>query len=224
MPSNTDIARRNRAVVAFTLLTGARDGAVASFKLKHVDMTRRCVHQDARDVKTKYSKTFVTYFFPVGDDPLAIVGDWVNELRNAKLWGNDDPLFPATRVEVGSDAHFKAIGLQRAHWSDAAPVREIFKRAFLAAGQSYFNPHSLRSTIVRLGETLCQTPEEFKAWSQNMGHEGVLTTFQSYGSVPEHRQGQIIESLAHAHERVRPSWDIDHFADALIRRMQQREV
>ena len=36
------------------------------------------------------------------------------------------------------------------------------------------------------------TPEEMKAWSQNLGHNDVLTTFTSYGSVPAHRQGELI--------------------------------
>src|SRR5271170_3176798 len=69
MPTKTEIERRNRALVAFTLLTGARDSAIASMKLKHVDLIAGCVHQDARDVRTKFSKTFDTYFFPVGDEP-----------------------------------------------------------------------------------------------------------------------------------------------------------
>ena len=38
MPDNTAIERRNRALIAFTLLTGARDGAIASMKLKHIDL------------------------------------------------------------------------------------------------------------------------------------------------------------------------------------------
>ncbi|MDP2107118.1 MAG: hypothetical protein Q8J76_14070, partial [Desulfobulbaceae bacterium] len=38
MPADTEIERRNRALVAFTLLTGARDSAIASMKLKHVDL------------------------------------------------------------------------------------------------------------------------------------------------------------------------------------------
>ena len=44
---------------------------------------------------------------------------------------------------------------------------------FEQAGLPYFNPHSFRKTLVQLGETTCQSPEEFKAWSQNLGHEGV---------------------------------------------------
>jgi hypothetical protein len=59
----------------------------------------------------------------------------------------------------------------------------MFKRAFAAAGLECFGPHSVRSTLTALGEQVCRTPEEFKAWSQNLGHEDVLTTFRSYGAV-----------------------------------------
>ena len=195
MPSATDIERRNRALVAFILLTGARDSAVASLKLKHVDLAGHLVHQDARDVKTKFSKTFTTYFFPVGDDIRQIVGEWVNFLLTEKLWGNEDPLFPRTLVEVGTNGHFGPVGLERAFWSNATPIRQIFKGAFEAAGLPYFNPHSFRNTLVALGERVCNTPESFKAWSQNLGHDGVMTTFYSYGNVPSRRQAEIFDEL-----------------------------
>src|SRR5271170_7418626 len=122
MPANTEIDRRNRALIAFTLLTGARDSAIASMKLKHVDLIALCVHQDARDVKTKFSKTFTTYFFPVGDEALRIVEAWVSYLREEKIWGNDDPLFPATRIALGATRQFEVSGLDRAHWNSASPV------------------------------------------------------------------------------------------------------
>jgi len=64
------------------------------------------------------------------------------------------------------------------------------------SGMPYFNPHSIRKTLVSLGESLCKTAEQFKAWSQNLGHEGVLTTFYSYGSVAIGRQGEIMQDLA----------------------------
>jgi integrase len=195
MPVNTEIERRNRALVAFTLLTGARDSAIASLKLRHVDLIAGCVNQDAREVKTKFSKTFNTYFFPVGNEVRAIVSEWVFYLRDEKLWGNDDPLFPATMVLPGSDRQFAVAGLARKHWSSAAPIRSIFREAFISAGLPYFNPHSFRKTLTQLGEEVCQTPEQFKAWSQNLGHEKVLTTFLSYGEVAGYRQGEIIRHL-----------------------------
>lgn len=195
MPGGNEIQMRNRALVAFVLLTGARDSAVASLKLKHVDLIAGCVHQDARDVNTKFSKTFTTDFFPVGDDVRQIVADWVGYLRTERLWGNDDPLFPRTAVAVGEDARFAPVGLLRQHWRDASPIRKAFRDAFEAASLPYFNPHSLRHTLGALAQTMCKTPEEFKAWSQNLGHEGVMTTFYSYGTISRGRQAEIIKAL-----------------------------
>ncbi len=34
-----------------------------------------------------------------------------------------------------------------------------------------------------------------KAWSQNLGHAQMMTTFTSYGHVEEYRQGEIIKGL-----------------------------
>jgi integrase len=147
-------------------------------------------------VKTKRSKTFTTCFFPVGDDICKIVVDWVRFLRTEKLWGNDDPLFPATKVATGPDQRFAAVGLARKHWSNATPIQKIFKKAFIHAGLPYANPHSFRNTLTQLAYELRLGPEEFKVWSQNLGHESVLTTFSSYGEVSAYRQAEIMRELA----------------------------
>ena len=57
MPATTDIEQRDRALIAFTILTGARDGAIASFKLRHIDLAEGKIDQDAREVQTKFSKS-----------------------------------------------------------------------------------------------------------------------------------------------------------------------
>ena len=104
-------------------------------------------------------------------------------------------MFAATRVGLNEERQFSAIGLSRVSWSNAEPIRKIFRRGFEGAGLPYFNPHSFRRTLVMLGEQLCHTPEEFKAWSQNLGHDDVLTTFLSYGQVSSRRQAEIIRAL-----------------------------
>lgn len=195
MPTATDVEKRNRALVAFAILTGARDGALASFKLKHVNLAEGVVFQDAREVKTKASKSFSTWFFPVGGDALEIFTEWCQHLRDNPLWGDDDPLFPSTLMGLGESGGFQAVGLKRECWSNAGPIRTIFKGAFAAAGLPYFNPHSFRNTLVLLGQEKCTSVESFKAWSQNLGHAGVLTTFTSYGSVPPQKQAQLIRDL-----------------------------
>jgi integrase len=195
MPHATDIEKRNRALIAFSLLTGARDDAIASMSLRHIDLAGRVVIQDARTVRTKRRKSFSTYFFPVGDDVETIVADWIAHLRTALLFGPDDPVFPKTRVASIERGGFAAVGLERAHWTNAQAIRSIFKEAFTAAGLPYFIPHSFRTTLVRLGEATCHKVEDFKAWSQNLGHEGVLTTLTSYGAVASHRQAEIFAGM-----------------------------
>ena len=221
MPVVTEIEKRNRALVAFTLLTGARDSAIASMKLKHVDLVAECVYQDAREVDTKFSKTFITYFFPVGDEVHKILAEWVAYLREEKLWGNDDPLFPSTRMKVGALQQFEVAGLDRKHWSTASPIRTIFRNAFTAAGLPYFNPHSFRNTLVQLGQEVCLSTEQFKAWSQNLGHEKVLTTFMSYGEVACQRQGEIIRDLAMPQKTMQTN--ANEIADALFKRFRESE-
>jgi len=47
-------------------------------------------------------------------------------------------------------------------------------------------------TLTHLAQSVCKTPEAFKAWSQNLGHESVLTTLYSYGEVNRQRQAEIM--------------------------------
>jgi len=219
MPANTDLERRNRALIALTVLTGARDSAIASTKLKHVDLATDSIYQDAREVNTKFSKTFHTFFFPVGDEIRRIFAEWVSYLREERLWGNDDPLFPRTRIVQGKSRQFEVSGIEREHWKGTSPIRAIFRDAFINAGLPYFHPHSFRNTLVRLGQSVCKTPEEFKAWSQNLGHEKVLTTFFSYGEVGCDRQREIIRELSGL--RFAGKTDFNDLAEAVARKLRE---
>lgn len=201
MPVETVLERRDRALFAFAAVTGARVGALATFRLEHVNVAEGYVEQDARTVRTKFAKTFRTYFMPVGAgesglDPLAILADWIDELQRVHHWGPADPLFPATVMGLDATGGFMATGIARHGWATTGPIREVFKRAFAAAGLPYFNPHSFRDMLVRHAMALGLPPEALKAWSQNLGHADVLTTFTSYGSVPVHRQGELIRHAA----------------------------
>ncbi len=212
MPSATAVERRDRALLASILLTGCRDRAAVSLKLRHVDLVAGVVFQDPRDVETKFGKAITTYFFPVSEEALRIFTEWVDELKAAHRWGLDDPLFPATEIGLGSSHQFQPTGLQRRHWRNADPVRRIFKQAFDRAGLPYYNPHSFRACLARLGQERCRTPEELKAWSQNLGHEQMATTWLSYGRIEPHRQGEIIKALG---SPLQEEPNLDLLADAL---------
>jgi integrase len=201
MPAATVLERRDRALIAFTALTAARVGALASFRLEHINLAEGFVEQDARTVRTKFAKTFRTYFMPIGGEALAIVGEWIEELQRDHLWGPADPLFPATAMGLSEAGGFTPVGVARQGWASTGPIRDIFKRAFAATSLLYFNPHSFRDMLVRHAMTLDLTPEQMKAWSQNLGHSDVLTTFTSYGAVPVHRQGELVRGVGYPQAR-----------------------
>jgi len=80
-------------------------------KLKHIDLAEGVVEQDAREVNTKASKSITTWFFPVPDVFRKIVVEWVEYLQKEKLWGYDDPLFPATKIAQDANRRFVATGI-----------------------------------------------------------------------------------------------------------------
>ncbi len=215
MPAATVLERRDRALIAFTAMTAARVAALASFRLEHVNLAEGCVEQDARTVRTKFAKTFRTYFTPTGSEALGILTDWTGELQRDHLWGPADPLFPATAMGLSETGEFTPIGLARHGWASTSPIREVFKRAFAAAGLPYYNPHSFRDMLVRYAMTLDLTPEAMKAWSQNLGHADVLTTFTSYGAVPVHRQGDLIRAAGRA--KAGDDWTQDADVQAMLK-------
>lgn len=187
MPIRTRLQRRDRALMAFLFLSGMRDGAVIGLKLKHVDVDRRRILQDPREIETKNAKSMRTSWFPVGDDIAEIVTQWVDELRGS---GADDeaPLFPKAWPTFA-----KQTALLR--WKTATPLRKIVKTATQRAGIAEFRPHAIRATVARLGDTMATTFEEQKAWSQNLGHEHIATTANYYAKLDGERQAALISSM-----------------------------
>ena len=143
----------------------------------------------------------------------------MSSLKEELLCCLDDPLFPKTEVKQGAARVFEPVGLMREHWSNATPVRKIFKGAFERVGLPYFNPHSIRNTLTLLGEHVCKgNIEAFKAWSQNLGHENMLTTLTSYGTVARDRQREIMRQISSG--RTAPdaySPEVLEMADKLVK-------
>lgn len=92
MPSDTPIAKRNRAIVAILILTGARVGAVASLRIKHLDLKGRVLIQDSREVETKSGKAIETFLINLDGAASSALEEWVRVLTVDMGWGPEDPL------------------------------------------------------------------------------------------------------------------------------------
>jgi hypothetical protein len=137
-------------------------------------------------------------------------------LRADLSFGSEDPFFPATIRSFY--ANTQGSSLSNIGWETAGPVRRIFKETFEAAGMGNFNPHSFRHMLVRFGMEICRSPEEFKSWSQNLGHEKVLVTFNSYGDVPSYRQRELINSVGEQTANDRLALELGYTVLAAARR------
>ena len=74
--------------------------------------------------------------------------------------------------------------------------------------------------MTSLGQAQCKSPEEFKAWSQNLGHESVLTTFYSYGEVQEGRQAEIFKRFGEPVAKDVASPNVQELARAIAVEMK----
>jgi len=82
--------------------------------------------------------------------------------------------------------------------------------------------HSIRNMLVRHLMSLDLPLDVLKSWSQNLGHQGLLTTLTSYGTIPTERQGELIRlGLPKAASSPSPSVDPKLIA-AVVRELQQR--
>ncbi|WP_298256544.1 site-specific integrase [uncultured Litoreibacter sp.] len=194
MADRSELERRDKAMFAFLVITGARVGAVASLRLKHINLVDGFVYQDGREVRTKGGKTITTWFFPMHPDYLACFTDWVNYLRENKMFGQEDALFPKPEMRI-ENGKFVFDGLSRDTYANGAKVNEVFSNAFAQVQMHPYGAHSIRKT---LGQELSDRNLPLatqKAWSQNLGHENFATTVSSYLPVSGQQQGALIKGL-----------------------------
>jgi integrase len=194
-----EIDKRDRAMICLTLITGIRISALISLKMKSFDKKNKLFDQNPADgVKTKNSKRIPTTFFPIGwDKAEQYFIEWYEYLV-AKGFQPEDPIFPTTLNLLGSDSNaYSKDFISKLFWSVTNGARKIFEKRCINADLHYFNPHSLRHSVVNILSKIRLTEEEKKAISLNLGHANIGTTFGSYGygSMSDKNAIEIVQRL-----------------------------
>lgn len=173
---NTEVDMRDRALIAFLILTGMRISAVVSLPIQAFDPFKILITQDpGLGVKTKNSKKILSTFLPIfWEEGESIFLDWYNHLKNNKGFGPQKPIFPASK-----SLSLKSVSDK--FWQTSGPVREMIRERCKEAGVSYYNPHSFRHSAVAFMSERGLTEADKRAVSLVLGHEHVGTTFGSYG-------------------------------------------
>lgn len=219
MPTNTDVEKRDRAIIACLALTAVRDAALISLKVKDVDRAKREVWQDPKHVNTKNRKGISTFFMPF--DPLweSIFIGWLDHLQACGFTG-EDALFPKEHTICRPETmQFESAGLSRDHWASTKPVCDVLRKAFQAVGLPYYRPHSFRKMLGIWALENC-TQKQYKALSQNIGHEHIMTTYNPYGELNDHARRKAIDSIGKQDVNFQHVSD-DAFFEEMRRRLKR---
>ncbi len=181
---NNEIDLRDRAMIAFAVLSGIRIKALATLTLGCFNEETLLINQNPRQgVETKFAKHILTTLFVFDKKLLEYVIEWVKHLRS-KGFGSQAPLFPRAKAEHGENSltFTTAQEVVPIFWKSTGRIRDVFKRRAEEANLPYFSPHTFRSTAIDSALKSCKNGAEIKAVSQNVGHEHVATTLQSYAN------------------------------------------
>ncbi len=194
----SEIDQRDRALIAFTLLSGMRDKAIITLPLGCFNPETYQVKQyPSEGVQTKFSKTIDTVLFQFDEKLLSYIVDWVKHLKENKVFGITDPLFPSTKIEQMSKTEyiFEAKGVEPIFWRSTSTMCKIFEERAKFAELKYYSPHKFRHSATRLATDSCKSAEQIKAVSQNLGHEHVSTTLLTYGRLTPYRVRDVVTEL-----------------------------
>lgn len=198
MPSDSELALRNRAMLSLCLLTTPRISALQSARIQSIKYFKQyeawSFVQDPRLTNTKFSKKITAFFIGNAQDIVENVLNWVQHLK-AKGGSGKEYLFP--KIENNFDSNNMSVtSLTQDPIKSQSTIRDIFKQTFLDNGLPYYKPHSFRHSIARAIKKQPNAVELSIALAENMGHKGGLSTLHaSYGGDYEQQQAALLKAF-----------------------------
>jgi len=197
IPNNTELNKRDRALIIFLLLSGIRVDSVISIPIGAYDrLTHIVTLNPLEGVKTKFSKILKVQVLPFQKELMDEFEAYIDYLLYDKKFQMNYPLFPATIVKIKEGTNkFNADTLSSKFWQGSNSVRDMIKKHCQAAGLEYFSPHSYRRLHVQHANKYMTNIEELVAFSQNLGHENIQTTYKSYSKYEESEKQKILSNI-----------------------------
>jgi integrase len=219
MPGRTHAEQRDRALFGLLASTGIRIGAVRTLRVKHLDLTRRLIHQDPLDVSTKFRKEIFTFILDVEDEFEQALVQWVRRLIDELQFGPDDPILPKTLLSENLKRSFEQRELSRVPYDTTQMLANIIKKTFTSAGLPPFSPHRFRNMLVHEIYARELSPSQLRAWSQNLGHTTPKTSILAYGKLTVEEQEAIIRkgSKGQTNKPVTQA-DFQNLKDAILKK------
>lgn len=193
MPNRSLVDMRARGIFALAFLGALRADTLVSLRIKHFDIERRLILQDASAVRAKAGKSLNIFWFPIPFAFEQAVLEWSSTLRRLGFTG-EDALFPDTRYLK----HRVVSSLRKSAPVPIMTTTHAVTAAFAVACENSgpkYTPHAAKHTIGAERDNRALTSEERKAWSLNMGHDCEVTTERHYGAMSENKRLEVLENI-----------------------------
>ena len=112
----------------------------------------------------KFGKEILTKIFNFDDEMQAYFIEWYKYLKEEKLFGNNDPLFPRTKhTQTAENLSFVCEEIEPHFWQSYSSISKVFKERAKKAGLPAFSPHKFRHLSIYLALQKCKNGLEIKA-------------------------------------------------------------
>lgn len=195
--NNSEIDRRDRALIAFTLLTGIRAKTLITLKIGDVDLKKYTVKIDFLEgTDTKFGKSNIVCILPYDQEYTTVIEDWINELINVKGFKYTDPLFPMTAMNNSPGTYcLSASKVKPMPWKSIGAVEKIFKDRAIHAKLPYYTPQGFRRLHYQHGRKYATNMEQQSALSQNISHSTIEVSETNYGYIDPPKRFEILSKM-----------------------------
>ena len=196
MPKDTVVDKRNRALVSLQILGSFRASELVNFRMDTIvfDSKNNVFFADINPRKIKgikFRKERQATLFN-HEELLENIIKWHDYLQTEWNFDKVDPLFPSISSTFNKNMMFEQAIRRRA--ISANTLRDIFKTAFINAGQQPLSVHSIRRTRARFMESITHD-DRIVALKQDFGHSHIGTTRENYGNISEDRQRALMAKI-----------------------------
>lgn len=194
---NNDVDLRDKALLAFALLSGLRADSMTSVKIEDFDVEKLTVTLNPlKGSKTKFSKAFVVRLLVFDEKLLTPIIKWYSYLIKSKKYGPLDPLFPMTDMKnLPGTNTLSSFNVKPEFWKLPGSINKIFKDRSEKAGLPYYQPHLFRGLHSTLALGMARGTRELIAISRNLGHDSIKTTIGFYDYMDINTQLMILSKI-----------------------------
>lgn len=195
MPAATPDDRKRRAFICALVLTGSRVKTLSMVRMKHVDLADGVLYLDAREVPTKFSRSFITPFMPVGDDFETEFRNWILYLRDELNFAPDAPVFPKPSTKSVPGAGFVNAGLSHEFYKSSTPLAASVSAGFESAGLPRSTCHRFRDMLIQMGKDQKWPIGLMVCLSAAIGHNDLSVTLSSYAHPTDEKLISVFKEL-----------------------------